>query len=57
MLLTDKVLAAVVIVGCGIEVLSVLTGDNLADERAIDVANGCALVSPAVSKEVMTDYG
>ena len=57
MLLTESVLAVVVIVGCGIDVLDVSMSEIVPDvPPAIDVGKGWALVSPAVSKDVATDW-
>lgn len=55
MLLTLIELAVVVMFGCASEVLLVLIRDRTLDAVATDVAKGCADVSPAVSREAMTD--
>lgn len=52
MLLTESVLAMLVSVGSASEVLAVSMRDKTELAVATEVANGKALVSPAVSKEV-----
>jgi hypothetical protein len=54
-LLADRVVGAVVMLGCAIDVLLVLIRDRTVDALAMDVANGSAEVFPAVSREVITD--